>query len=323
MRSGAGKPAAGSHAVKVTGARYTSVSTRTATFSYTVKCLWSLLKIETVNTLKGIPLWVVLAGWLGFFGIETFSDLDGTTRLPEQLATTTVMIKSITSGFSLTALLVLLFYANESFWRSRSYGFDQLEDTTAVHPMVVLIAKWLALTLLICLMLAASIAAGIGIQLGKGYTEIDLYLYASLFYLQALPLALNAGLIVSILVLVKNRYIGIAVAGIVILLLNTSMGDLLLVNHPLLKFSNTYTWEYSELNGFGRDLIAFHYKMIYGLGLTGVIFVLSVKLRYKYNRYLLPHAGPVILMVLLFCHIFLGGEVFFIIEQGRKQAGHK
>lgn len=258
---------------------YHPVSTRTTSRRYDLQCLQSLVSIGWNNIIKSIPIWLILAGWVGFMSIETFSDINGNSRLPEHLATTAVLVKGILSGLPLVALLVLVFYGNELFWRSRNTRFDALENTTAVHPVVVLVSKWLSLLPVVLLLLLVGIGMGLLIQLIKHNAPIDWALYASLFYLIGLPLFLNAGLIICIQALIKNKYAGIVVAGLVVLLTNTSMGNLLGLKHPLLRFANAFQGAYSEMNGFDHTLTAFHYQMLYWLCITLLLFMLTTAFR--------------------------------------------
>ncbi|MBO9592424.1 MAG: ABC transporter permease [Niabella sp.] len=258
---------------------YHPVITRTTSWRYNLQCLQSLVSIGWSNIVKSIPIWLILAGWVGFMSIETFSDINGNSRLPEHLATTAVLVKGILSGLPLVALLVLVFYGNELFWRSRNTRFDALENTTAVHPVVLLVSKWWSLLPVVLLLLLAGIGMGLLIQLIKHNAPIDWILYTSLFYLIGLPLFLNAGLIICIQALIKNRYAGITVAGLAILLTNTSMGNLFGLKHSLLRFANAFQGGYSEMNGFDHTLTAFHYQMLYWSCITVLLFMITAAFR--------------------------------------------
>ncbi|WP_018630333.1 ABC transporter permease/M1 family aminopeptidase [Niabella aurantiaca] len=263
----------------VSHASYHPVATHTASWRYYLQCVCSLVSIGWNNIIKSIPIWLILAGWVGFMSIETFSDINGNSRIPEHLATTAVLIKGILSELPLVALMVLVFYGNELFWRSRNTRFDALENTTAVPPVVLLVSKWLSLLPVILLLLLAGMGMGVLIQFIKSNAPVDWALYGSLFYLIGLPLFLNAGLIICIQALLRNKYAGIIVAGMVVLLTNTSMGNLFGIRHPLLRFANTFQGAYSEMNGFGNGLSAFHVKMVYGSSVTLLLFMITAAFR--------------------------------------------
>lgn len=289
---------------------YQTVSTHTAALGYELQSLWSLIRMESRNILKGVPIWMICIGWIGFLGIETFSNISGNTRIPESYATTWLMIEGVLSELPLVALMVLLFYGTEVFWRSRDARFDAFENTTALNPLVSQLSKWLSLIPIILLLLMASIVTGVSIQFLKGYTIIDWKLYASLFYFIGLPVTLSAGLIICIQALVRNKYLAIAVSGIVVILTNTSLGKIAGMRHPLLKFANTFQGEYSEMNGFGRDVTAFHYKMIYWSCITIALFMLITKNRKRQPGRTLLSVKNMVLLLSLAGAGLTGGYIF-------------
>jgi ABC-2 type transport system permease protein len=258
---------------------YHPVVTRTAGIRYNLKSLWSLVRIEVKSIVKTVPLWIICVGWAGFFGIELFSDLSGNTRIPPKLATTGLMVTQVLYALPVVGLPVILFYGSEVFWRSKMMRFAQLEDTTAVKPGVSLVSKWLPLVFIVVVLIALSVALCIGCQFLLGYPIIDWSLYASLFYLIGLPLALCAALVTCLQAFVKNKYVGIAIAGIALAITNTSMGSIAGIRHPLLKFANAFDGTYSDMNGFGSATEAFGVKMLYWSFVAAVIFMLASKAR--------------------------------------------
>jgi ABC-2 type transport system permease protein len=261
---------------------YKTIFTQTTGIFYDLKSIWSLAKIELLSIIKSVPLWIICLGWTGFLAIEIFTTIDGNTRIPELFASTGLMIKSIMEGFPVVALIVLLFYGSEVFWRSHSSGFSAFEETTAVKPVVFLLSKTLTLAFVVALLTSLSIAIGISIQLVFNNSDINGKLYLSLFYLLGLPLTFSAALIVSIQAFVKNRYLGISAAGLALAITNTSIGNIAGMKHPLFKFANVFQGNYSELNGFGSAVQAFDVKMFYWLCISLIIFILASKvLSYK------------------------------------------
>ncbi|GAB3989821.1 M1 family aminopeptidase [Spirosoma daeguense] len=279
---------------------------------YPLRCLWNLVSIDFRLVITGIPLWIVCLGWVGFLSIETLSDIGGNTRLPEQFATTGIMIDGILTGLPLIVLMVLVFFGNELYWNSRTYQVDGLEKTTAVDSGIWLVAKWLSLLPIILILIVSSIVMCVGIQFLKGYVWIDWQLYAQLFYLIGFPLALNAGLIICLQALVQNRYVGIALAGIVVLATNTSAGGLLRLRHPLVKFANTFQGDYSEMAGFGRTLVGFDYQMVYWFCVTVILFLLAVWFsnRATSPRFSLRSGRTVVLVVALLGASCTGYTIF-------------
>lgn len=256
---------------------YQTIPTRTSGIFYDSKSIWSLTKIELSSVFKSIPLWIICLGWTGFLSIELFSTISGNTRIPERFASTVLMVTNILEGLPAVALLVLLFYGSEVFWRSHHARFSAFEDTTAVKPIVSLLSKILTLTFIIVLLIALSIIVGTIFQLIFNNFDINGKLYLSLFYLVGLPLTLSAALIVSIQAFVKNKYLGIAAAGVVLAITNTSIGSVVGITHPLFRFANVFQGNYSELNGFGSALRAFDMRMFYWLCVVSIVFIFASK----------------------------------------------
>lgn len=284
---------------------YETILTRTTGILYDLRSIRSLTRIEFLNIIKSIPLWVICTGWAAFLTIEIFSTIDGNSRIPELFASTDIMITTIMDALPMVTLIILLFYGSEVFWRSHNSRFSALEETTAIKPIASLLSKTLTLTFVIALLIGLSIAIAIGIQLAFHNSPINGKLYLSLFYLLGLPLTFSAALIISIQALVKNRYLGIVVAGLVLVITNTSVGNLIGFRHPLLRFANVFQGNYSELNGFGSALQAFDIKMLYWLCISSIIFIIASKVwSYKkgagFFTSALKWTSP-LLLILLIC----------------------
>lgn len=292
--------------------KYVVADTCTTGLRYDFKAMTGFLRIELKNILTSIPVWIVIAGWVGFFMLEAFSDIEGNSRIPEKFATTGLIVKNILSGLPLIALMVLLFFGNEIYWRSAIARFNQLENATPVKRAVVLLSQWLSLSFVGLFLILVSICSGLVIQLIKGTAAIEWQLYFTLFYLVGLPLALNAGLIICIQAMIKNRWMGIFIAGVFIFLMHTSLGKLFLINHPLLKFANTYQGDYSSMNGFGNDFTAFGFYMLFWTGISVIVFLVAVRLNdYKRNgKNSLPVRGIAIATAATIVAVVFGVYIF-------------
>lgn len=251
------------------------VPTRSGNFYHHLKSLWSLISIELRSIVKSIPLWIFCFGWMAFLSIELFSTIDGNRRMPPLFASTAVMIREILGSLPMVAILSMLFYGGEIFWRSKHTRFAALEDATALGSFVSLFSKFLSLVFIPALLISASILVGVLLQFLFGYPHFNWGLYASLFYLIGLPMVLNAALIVSVHAFLKNKYMGMAISGIILLATSTSMGSMLGLQHPLLKYANAFNGMYSEMSGFGQALQAFDLKMIYWMGIAAIILLLA------------------------------------------------
>ncbi len=258
---------------------YKIVPSQIENLNYPVRALLSFTRMDLKFVVKSFPFLLIAIGFIFFISMEIYTSIDQGIRIPEQYASTGLMANRIVSNFQQLFLFVLLFYAHELFWRSRSSRFELIENATPVAPVVPFLAKWLSLTIVIGLFCTLMIAVGIAFQMLFGYTFIGWNVYLSLYYLCGLPLVLGAGMILSILSAIKNKWIGLGVAAVVVLLTSTSIGKMIGITSPLLRFQSAFPGRYSDMNGWGNYLAGFGWNIIFGTCAT-LLLMLLVTLRY-------------------------------------------
>ncbi|HYC27828.1 MAG TPA: hypothetical protein VEB42_03415, partial [Chitinophagaceae bacterium] len=231
---------------------YKPVTTQVHTVKHNFASLLSFLKIDVVSIVKGIPFLLVIILWTALLGIEMMNSIEGDPRIGERYATTGIMISTIMDVLPFFSLLVILFYSSETV------RVHDLESTTPVHPKTVFLSKLASLAVIPLFLIAYSCVIGMIVQSGN----IGIGLYLSLFYYIGLPLVLCAVLIVFIQSKIKNKYAGLAVATVVILLTSTNIGIMAGIRHPLLRYANVLNVKYEDMNGFGAYATAFHWQML-------------------------------------------------------------
>lgn len=224
--------------------------------------LFSTVRIDLASILKGIPFPLILLLWTGLMGIELLNGVSGDPRLGENFATTGIMITTIMAVLPFFAILVILFYSSELIWRARAFRFAPIENATPTPPGVPMLAKILALAAIPFFLILYSCLLAILVQLYKGFWLIDYSLFLSLFYFLGLPLLLMIVLVVVLQVVIPHKYLGLLVATVVLLVSCSSIGKMIGVSHPLLRYANPLAVPYADLNGFGNYVVAFHWQMI-------------------------------------------------------------
>jgi hypothetical protein len=250
--------------------------------NHRIKSVTSFVKMDLLYAVKSIPFVLILIG-IGFFiAMEIYSDIDKGIRLPENYATTALMVNTIITTFPFLCALILLFYSSEMLWRSRDFNFHLIENATPLDKAIPFIAKWLSLSTLAFLFLLWAVLIGIFFQISYQYPLFEWAVYGQLFYLVGMPLVLSAGLIVFIQNIINNKYIGLSIATLVILVTSTSVGKMIGIHHPLLRFTSPFNSLYSEMNGFGAYLDFFNCKMLFGMCvmLFSVELMRCMRLRY-------------------------------------------
>ncbi|NOW96472.1 M1 family aminopeptidase [Mucilaginibacter sp. SG564] len=289
--------------------RYQPLRTQISGSHYLIKAWYSFVKRNLSFVVKSIPFWLLILGWGCFLSMELYGDIAGGSRFPEKFATSALMISNILEVFPIVGLLAVIFYGSEIFWYSQSTRFDALENSSPVPPSIVLMARWCTLSAVLLLLIASNMVIGILFQLLFACPHIDWQLYLSLFYLTGLPLSFSAALVVSIQVFCKNRYKGLAVSTLLLLILNTSLGGLIGLKNPLLLFANVYHGEYSEMNGFDLLLNAFHYKTLYGIFVTAGILMIAIKVWESFQKWYKIKLAPLVLLSICVAGAFISGYV--------------
>lgn len=247
---------------------YKPVPVTTSSPGFSLRGFWSFVSLDIRSMTKSIPFAVILVLWAFFNGMETYSDIDAGMRMPQRYATTGLMIRNIIGDFPFFILSVLLFYGVEMLWRSRNVKMDALENSTPVSPTVMLVAKWMSLSIISFLLIAFSILMGVFLQFVFEYVHVEWWLYASLFYVLGVPATLCAGIIIGIQAIVKKKYPGIVLAAVFLLVTNSFVGGMFGIEHPLFRFARSTAAFTGDMNGFGSYLNAFNVKMLYWSAFT-------------------------------------------------------
>lgn len=230
---------------------------------------WSLFKIELKNIIKSIPFIIILMLWAFIYGMELYGMLSGGRRMEGPYPLTANMVNQIMDLLPMFGLLVVIFYSNEQIWRKIILKIDTIYDAAPVRNFVLYSSNFVALCIISILLISISILISILVQLTMGYMDIEPLLYAKVFYYAGLPLVLVAALSLLIQSLVHNRYLGMVLTALLVLLINSPLSVLVGIEHPLMRYAaplfTLAPVDYSDFNGFGDYARAFHWRMLYSL----------------------------------------------------------
>lgn len=221
---------------------------------------WSQTKIEIRGIVFSVTFPIVLLlGMLQVVG-STVGDLGnifGTSLLP----TTSNMISVINGAFTLPLLVVLVYLSAEMMARETTSKSNELLDAMPYPNWIVIGAKWLALSLVIVAMLLAVMLASIGVQLYKGFTDIDLlqYVIGLLFFFQ-FPIFLTITLSLFVYVLTRNRFAAMFLMVIYFVLMG--LLPALDFQHYLYRMGQINT-PYSAFTGYSQNLEAHLWQTLY------------------------------------------------------------
>ncbi|MCC5880540.1 MAG: ABC transporter permease [Idiomarina sp.] len=190
---------------------------------------------------------------------------------------TRLMVDEVMNATSLLAMIVVIYYSAESVWRERQSGMGDIVDATPTHSSVFFLSKLAGLLVVLVGLCLAAVVVTVLFQLSKGITHLELGQYAlrlGLWYL--LPMLMTAVLAIFVQVLSPNKFAGIGIMVVFMILLLTL--NALGLEHNMYAFSGAPTHLYSDINGYGHYIAPQLWYMLYWGGLTLVLAVLAYTL---------------------------------------------
>jgi ABC-2 type transport system permease protein len=261
---------------------------------------------------------IVAAGLLFLvLSADQVGKLYGTTTWP----VTYSVLEVLGGTFALFMTIIVTFYAGELVWREREHKLHQVVDATPAPNWVAFLGKLTALALVVTVLQAVILVAGVITQAAKGYYNFEIGLYLrSLFGLQLVNYLLLTVMIMLIHVLVNHKYMGhlIVVLYFVFTLFMGQMG----LEHGLYRYRSDAGLVYSDMNGYGPFLEPFFWFKAYWAGwallfaiLTNLFWVRGQETgaawrarlaRLRFRRPAVAGAGLAVALIL-----GLGGFIFY------------
>lgn len=253
---------------------YRSIVTLPQGSSYHWKAFYSQLKLETISVFRHIPFMVMMILWIFMYAVETKDTLFGGPYSIRSYPSTALLLQELRSISP--AMLLIIFYAAELTWRERTVNIQALVYSTPVKNIVPWAAKTTALGILIATIVTANIGIGIGLQLANGYTQLELPRYLTLYYYSGFPLFLFAVLVMFIMSITSNKYLGMLLCLLTaaVILFSARLG----IEHYLLRYAAVPGLLYSAMNGFGHYAKAFNWYMLYWSGFAVMLSLMSITL---------------------------------------------
>ncbi len=222
---------------------------------------WSTARTEWRQLAAGWPLRATLVVWVFVVALQAVGEIDGGEYGTSLLATTSVLFNAIYAPLMLVGTIVLLYYTTEVAWRERAVHVHPLIDATPANSAAAFGAKLVVLCGIPVVMVLAAIVVGIVMQLTRGYTSVDVGVYAALLWYGAAPLALLAVAFLAIHSLSPNRWVGL-LGGLCFAIL-ASRGAAIGLEHPMFRFASGLPIEHSPMDGFGPVASSFAVFMGY------------------------------------------------------------
>lgn len=214
--------------------------------------------------LKSWPLWLSICLWIGIVASETISRVYGGGEYGTDLyPTTNLMIWLIADPYQFMSKILVIFFGGEMMARERNIKWHEIQDATPAKNIVFFFSKLLSLTSIPILLIITAIGVAILSQITKGYYVFEPIQYLSLFYLLGVPLLLFSLLVLVVQILVSNKYLGMFLCLVIVLLLSSSLSASIGIEHPIWRIGAFPAVSYTNMNGFGPQLSAFHGFVLY------------------------------------------------------------
>ena len=280
-----------------------------------------LLKLELKSVFKSLPFIAVLIMWLFIVFAELYATaVKGGEYGVSVYPFTSQLIALIDDALTLFSLILIVFYSAEIVWKERNLNFNLIVDATPVKNWVFFSSKFAALLLLPIILISTGIAMCLAFQSALGHSNYEFSLYASVYYHYGLQLAIFSMIALFINSLVKNKYMGMGIFGLIVIV--TMKSDMLRLEHPLTSLGFLPRVSYTNMNGFYDGPKLFDHLALYwfalGLILTllsfkiwnrGVVAAFSVKLKQLRFNWTWMQKLIVFLLILLF--IGSGSLIFY------------
>ena len=232
--------------------------------SLTRRSFWSIVGNRYFFAILGSGLLFLI------FSANQVGKLYGTTTWP----VTYEVVEVLGGTFAIFMLIVITFYAGDLVWRERDVQINQVQDAMPVPTWVPFAAKFTALVLMVMVLQAVILVAGVLTQAIKGYTNFELGQYVtSLFGMQLADYVLLVALVMLVQVLVNHKYMGHLIV-VLYFILGTFMGQLGL-EHNLYQYGSDAGMTYSDMNRFGPYLKPFWWFKAYWAAWAIAFAVLS------------------------------------------------
>lgn len=234
----------------------------------------SQTRLEVRSIVFSVPFAIVmLIGMIQVIAAAAgnLGNIFGTSVYP----TTGNMVNVINGVFSLPLLVVLVYMSAEMMARERATRSHEILDAMPFPNWIMIGAKWTGLAVVVVLMMLAVMAGAIGVQLFKGFYDINVLQYLSglLFFFQ-FPIYLMITLSIFFYVLTRNKYTAMflmivyVVSGITL----PSMG----FEHNLYRLTEV-GMPYSDFTGYDQNLVPHLWQTFYW-GLFGCLLLLATHL---------------------------------------------
>ena len=243
-----------------------------ASNQFNASTFWNLIVFETKAIIKN-PTFIIIV-ILGFINLAAsltqFTGRYGTDQYP----VTYEVIDTIRGAFYLFLIAVITFYSGVLVWKERDSKISEIQDATPIKTGLLFSSKLIAVIISVALIMVLNIVIGVITQSLYGYYRFQLDVYAkSLLVIDLLGFSFLIVIALFFHYLINNRYIAYF-AFIAFVILNQFIWGVFKISTNLVKFGNTPSVTYSDMNGFGpfiKTTVWFNIYWLIGSAIVALI----------------------------------------------------
>ncbi|MBB4844527.1 aminopeptidase N/ABC-type transport system involved in multi-copper enzyme maturation permease subunit [Paucibacter oligotrophus] len=232
----------------------------------------ALARFDMAFVFRSPAFFVLLA--IGLFNALASLLISATERGVSYFPVTRSVVTVLEGGFSFILVLIAVYYAGELVWRDRERRMHEIVDASAAPNWAFLAPKVLAISgvLLGCYLVAS--AAGMALQLAKGYFDLQPLGYLLWLVLPGLIAALLLAILsVFVQALSPHKYVGWAL--MLVFTVATMVMATLGFEDKLYTFGEAPAVPLSDMNAMGRFWIGRAWLQAYWLAFGAVLLALT------------------------------------------------
>ncbi|MCU1230529.1 MAG: hypothetical protein JWO97_3413 [Acidobacteria bacterium] len=220
----------------------------------------SSAKIERSLLLRSVPFILLLVAWTLLSITEVASSITAAEYGSLYYPTTALTTRALQQPLSIMATLLLIWFAAEIFWREARFRFAGIAESAPLRGSEIIAAKIAALVTLVVSLIGCSIVAAVIVQIAHGWFRFEPHLYLAFAYFTGAPLVALAMAFALIHAVSPGRHVGMVAT--LLFVICTRIGGAIGLDNRLWRFGTAAMPGYSELNGFDRSAVAFHWFML-------------------------------------------------------------
>ncbi|MBC9795085.1 M1 family aminopeptidase [Sinomicrobium weinanense] len=268
-----------------------------------IKSILSFVKMDLVYAFKSIVFYAICLLLLFYVGMEIYAAIDQGIRFPQHYASSGLMAQTINKNFYLPGVFLSVYLINELYWRSRTSNFSPVENATYFF-FVKTVSHWLSISALLLVFSLLLILEGLIFQWIFNYPRLDGMAYGGVLVFNTLPLILLSGFLVLLNALLKKKYTALAVSVVFAAIFATPLSKTF-IEFSLLRFLSGYHGAYSDFLGYGIYMGSFIYRLLFGLGMLIIFWLVFDYLKRKQFN-----LGKIILGLITLALVFISGNSF-------------